>query len=294
MIEIDIEKKLIGAEGKFNLKFSFSSDKDTFLSIFGKSGSGKTTILRIIAGLEKADRGKIVVNNKVWLDTEKKIDIPPQKRNVGFVFQNYALFPNMTVLENILFAMNKKDVRKALEILKDVELEPLKDRYPNTLSGGQQQRVALARAIARNPEILLLDEPLSALDFSIRFKLQDLIKKLHQKFQLTTILVSHEPQEVIKLSDVVVHIENGKILKVGNPLDIFKNKEVSAKFSFFGYVVDIKKADILYLAVINIGTDIVEVALTEDDIKDIKIGDRVLVASKAFNPIIKKAPLREP
>ena len=294
MIEIDIEKKLIGAEGKFNLKFSFSSDKNTFLSIFGKSGSGKTTILRIIAGLEKADRGKIVVNNKVWFDTEKKIDIPPQKRNVGFVFQNYALFPNMTVLENILFAMNKKDVRKALEILKDVELEPLKDRYPNTLSGGQQQRVALARAIARNPEILLLDEPLSALDFSIRFKLQDLIKKLHQKFQLTTILVSHEPQEVIKLSDVVVHIENGKILKVGNPLDIFKKKEVSAKFSFFGYVVDIKKADILYLAVINIGTDIVEVALTEDDIKDIKIGDRVLVASKAFNPIIKKAPLREP
>ncbi len=294
MIEIDIEKKLIGAEGKFNLKFSFSSDKNTFLSIFGKSGSGKTTILRIIAGLEKADRGKIVVNNKVWLDTEKKIDIPPQKRNVGFVFQNYALFPNMTVLENILFAMNKKDVRKALEILKDVELEPLKDRYPNTLSGGQQQRVALARAIARNPEILLLDEPLSALDFSIRFKLQDLIKKLHQKFQLTTILVSHEPQEVIKLSDVVVHIENGKILKVGDPLDIFKNKEISAKFSFFGYVVDIKKADILYLAVINIGTDIVEIALTEDDIKDIKIGDRVLVASKAFNPIIKKAPLREP
>ena len=294
MIEIDIEKKLIGAEGKFNLKFSFSSDKNTFLSIFGKSGSGKTTILRIIAGLEKADRGKIVVNNKVWLDTEKKIDILPQKRNVGFVFQNYALFPNMTVLENILFAMNKKDVRKALEILKDVELEPLKDRYPNTLSGGQQQRVALARAIARNPEILLLDEPLSALDFSIRFKLQDLIKKLHQKFQLTTILVSHEPQEVIKLSDVVVHIENGKILKVGDPLDIFKNKEISAKFSFFGYVVDIKKVDILYLAVINIGTDIVEVALTEDDIKDIKIGDRVLVASKAFNPIIKKAPLREP
>ncbi len=294
MIEIDIEKKLIGAEGKFNLKFSFSSDKNTFLSIFGKSGSGKTTILRIIAGLEKADRGKIVVNNKVWLDTEKGIDIPPQKRNVGFVFQNYALFPNMTVLENILFAMNKKDVKKALEILKDVELEPLKDRYPNTLSGGQQQRVALARAIARNPEILLLDEPLSALDFSIRFKLQDLIKKLHQKFQLTTILVSHEPQEVIKLSDVVVHIENGKVLKVGNPLDIFKKKEVSAKFSFFGYVVNIKKVDILYLAVINIGTDIVEVALTEDDIKDIKIGDRVLVASKAFNPIIKKAPLREP
>ena len=294
MIEIDIEKKLIGAKGKFNLKFSFSSDKNTFLSIFGKSGSGKTTILRIIAGLEKADRGKIVVNNKVWLDTEKGIDIPPQKRNVGFVFQNYALFPNMTVLENILFAMNKKDVKKALEILKDVELEPLKDRYPNTLSGGQQQRVALARAIARNPEILLLDEPLSALDFSIRFKLQDLIKKLHQKFQLTTILVSHEPQEVIKLSDVVVHIENGKVLKVGNPLDIFKKKEVSAKFSFFGYVVNIKKVDILYLAVINIGTDIVEVASTEDDIKDIKIGDRVLVASKAFNPIIKKAPLREP
>ncbi len=294
MIEIDIEKKLLGAEGKFNLKFSFSSDKNTFLSIFGKSGSGKTTILRIIAGLEKADRGKIVINNKVWLDTEKKIDIPPQKRNVGFVFQNYALFPNMTVLENILFAMNKKDKEKALEILKEVDLLALKDRYPNTLSGGQQQRVALARAIARNPEILLLDEPLSALDFSIRFKLQDLIKKLHQKFNLTTILVSHEPQEVIKLSDVVVHIENGKVLKVGNPLDIFKNKEVSAKFSFFGYVVDIKKADILYLAVINIGTDIVEVALTEDDIKDIKIGDRVLVASKAFNPIIKKAPLREP
>jgi len=288
LIYIDLEKKLFGADGEFLLKFNYFVEEKKFLTLFGKSGSGKTTILRMIAGLEKADKGKIIVNNQIWLDTEKGINLPPQKRNVGFVFQNYALFPNMTVYENLAFAMEKKDDEKIKEILEIVELWHLKDRYPDTLSGGQKQRVAVARAVVKNPEVLLLDEPLSALDFSIRFKLQDMLKNIHKHYGLTTILVSHEPQEVIKLSDIVIHIDNGKIINIGNPKDIFMKKNISAKFSFIGYVIDIIKVDILYLAFINVGTDIVEVAITEEDYKNIKIGDKVLVASKAFNPIVKK------
>ncbi len=288
VILVDVKKTLEGSCGRFLLDVNFSFEKRVFLSIFGKSGSGKTTILRLIAGLEKPEKGRIIVNNQVWFDREKGIDLPPQKRKVGFVFQNFALFPNMTVIENVLFGMEKKEYSRATKLLEEVGLLELKDRYPHTLSGGQQQRVALARALARNPDILLLDEPLSALDISTRFKLQDLIKKVHINHKLITIMVSHEPQEVIKLSDAVIHLENGRILKTGKPVDIFMDKEISAKFSFFGYVIDIKKVDLLYLAIINIGMNIVEVALTEEDIKHIKPGDRVLVATKAFNPVIKK------
>ncbi len=286
MIKIDIEKQLIGANGKFLLKVNFEVEKNEFLTIFGKSGSGKTTILRMIAGLENPDKGIIEVEGKTYFDSRKKINVPPQKRKVGFVFQNYALFPNMTVYQNIEFAMEKKDKKKIEEILKIVELQDLKDRYPNTLSGGQQQRVALARAIVRNPTILLLDEPLSALDLSVRLKLQDEIKKIHQILNLTTLMVSHDKPEVFKLSDRVLWIDKGKIIKIGTPRKIFIEKEISGKFSFVGTVLDIKNSDIVKIATIEIGDNLVEVIVTGKE--ELKIGDNVLVSSKAFNPVIKK------
>ncbi|NTW48787.1 MAG: ATP-binding cassette domain-containing protein, partial [Chlorobiales bacterium] len=152
MIDINIEKDLIGADGKFQLQVSFKVDKNEFLCLFGKSGSGKTTILRSLAGLETPDKGTIKVGNDVWFDSEKKINLPVQRRRIGFVFQNYSLFPNMTVAENLGYAMDKKDKAKISDLLETVELTELKDRYPATLSGGQQQRVAVARALARDPE----------------------------------------------------------------------------------------------------------------------------------------------
>jgi molybdate transport system ATP-binding protein len=260
--------------------------KHEFLSIFGKSGSGKTTLLRMIAGLEKPDKGLIKVDDTIYFDSEKKINLPPQKRKVGVVFQNYALFPNMTVYENLAFAMEKEDKQKILEMLEKIELLELKDRYPPTLSGGQQQRVALARALIRDPKILLLDEPLSALDYEIRLKLQDEIKKIHRDYKLSTILISHDKPEVFKLADRVILLENGKVIKQGTPRDVFIEKEISGKFSFFGIVIDIKLSDLAKILTVDINGNLVEVVYTDE--KDISIGDEVLISAKAFSPIVKK------
>lgn len=286
MIFVKVIKQLIGYNGKFTLEAEFKVEKGEFLTIFGKSGSGKTTILRMIAGLEKPDEGYIEFDGKVYFDSSKGVNLPPQNRNVGFVFQNYALFPNMTVFENVAFALNKKEKEKVEEILKVVELYNLKDRYPSSLSGGQQQRVALARSIVKNPDILLLDEPLSALDYSIRLKLQEELKKIHKMFNLTTLLVSHDKPEVFKLSDKVIYLEDGKIKKVGTPREVFIEKNISGKFSFYGTVLDIRKSDIVNIITVDINGNLVEVATVED--LSINVGDEVLVGSKAFNPIVKK------
>lgn len=284
MITVRVKKQLIGYQGKFTLEADFKVEKGEFLTIFGKSGSGKTTILRMIAGLEKPDEGYIEFDGKVYFDSSKKINLPPQKRNVGFVFQNYALFPNMTVYENVAFGVDKKQLHKVDEVLKTVELYSLKDRYPSSLSGGQQQRVALARAIVKNPDILLLDEPLSALDYSIRSKLQDELKKIHKIFNLTTILVSHDKPEVFKLSDKVIYLEEGKIKKIGTPREVFIEKNISGKFSFYGTVLAIRKADLVYVITVDINGNLVEVATTQE----FNVGDEVLVGTKAFNPIVIK------
>ena len=286
MIKVDIEKKLTGSDSKFLLKVNFEVKENEFLTIFGKSGSGKTTILRIIAGLEKPDKGIIKVKDKIYFSSDKNINLPPQKRKIGFVFQNYALFPNMTVYENLEFAMEKVNKNKIEEILEIVELQDLKNRYPDTLSGGQQQRVALARAIIRNPLILLLDEPLSALDLSVRLKLQDEIKKIHKLLNLTTIMVSHDKPEVFKLSNRVLWIDRGKIINSGSPRKVFIEKEISGKFSFVGTVLDIKKSGVVQIITVEIGNNLVEVVITDE--RKINIGDNVLVSSKAFNPVVKK------
>ncbi|MEZ0322991.1 MAG: ATP-binding cassette domain-containing protein [Hydrogenothermaceae bacterium] len=282
MIKVDVKKKLFGPDGEFWLDIDFEIEKNEFLAVFGKSGTGKTTLLRIIAGLEVADEGYIEFNGKVYFDSRRGINLPPQKRNIGFVFQNYALFPNMTVYQNLLYAYNDK--KKADEILEKVELYQLKDRYPSTLSGGQQQRVALARALMRNPDILLLDEPLSALDPSIRSKLQEELKSIHKNFGLTSLIVSHDIVEVFKLADRVILINKGKIEKIGKPRDIFIEKQISGKFSFYAEVIDIMESDILNIAVLEVNGNLIEVVVDED----LKVGDRVLVGVKGFNPIVKK------
>ena len=281
MIKVNVERKLKGYKGDFTLDVDFELEKGKFLSVFGKSGHGKTTLLRIIAGLETPDGGYIEFNGKVFFDSKKKINLPPQKRNVGFVFQDFALFPNMTVYENLAFV--NRNEKKINEILKKLEIYELKDRYPSTLSGGQKQRVALGRAIIRNPEILLLDEPLSALDESIRLKLQNEIKKLHNEYGLTSILVSHDKKEVFKLADRVFVLENGKIIKQGTPRDVFIEKDISGKFSFYGQVIDIRPAGIVNIATIDINDNLVEVVVGND----VKIGDSVLVGVKGFNPMVK-------
>ena len=206
MIDIHIQKQLHGANGNMNLAVKLHLAKGEFVALMGESGSGKTTLLRVLAGLENAE-GDITVEGKSWKD------VPPQQREIGFVFQDYALFDNMTVEENLLFVNNDKAL--AYELLEMTALTALNDRNVTGLSGGQKQRVALCRAMMKKPKLLLMDEPLSALDTSLRIKLQNDIKALHKRFGMTTIMISHDVPAVVFLASRVLHLEQGKILKDG-------------------------------------------------------------------------------
>lgn len=287
MIQINIIKPLHTAEGTINLTVNKEIQNGDFLTLFGKSGSGKTTLLRIIAGLETPQSGQIIVDGEIWFDSSKNINLTPQKRNVGFVFQDYALFPNMTIQQNLEFALdNKKELKRVKEILNIMEIENLANMKPENLSGGQKQRVAVARTLMTNPKILLLDEPLSALDNSMRIKLQDELLAIHQRFNMTSILVSHDITEVFKLSTRVFKISSGEITEDGTPSSVFTNQNISGKFKLIGEVLSIKKSDILYIIEVLAHNEIIKVTAVEDEVKSLNIGDKLLLSSKAFNPII--------
>jgi len=281
MIKININKKLHGSNGEMDLKVDLEIQQGDFLALAGLSGSGKTTLLRILAGLEDAS-GTIEVADEVWLDGKKSL--PSQKRKIGFVFQDYALFANMSVEENLLYV--NKDNKLAQKLLTMTDLLELKNRYPNTLSGGQKQRVSLCRAMMNRPKLLLMDEPLSALDPNMRTKLQQEILSLHKEFGTTTIMVSHDPSEIYRLAKRVVMLHFGEIINDGSPKEVLLKTSGSAKFSFEGELLDIVKVDVIYIAIVSIGQQLVEVVVSSDEMKDLKVGQVVSVSTKAFNPTI--------
>ncbi len=289
MIDVQLQKSLKAATGDLYLDVEFKIRRGELITLYGKSGAGKTSIFRMIAGLLDPDKGRIDVDEFVWLDTEKKINLPPQRRKIGFVFQEYALFPNMTVLENLRFARGKQSDDLFIKDLIDiVDLGDLQNRKPDTLSGGQKQRVALARALVQKPEILMLDEPLSALDYEIRNKLQVYILQVHKEFDLTTILISHDISEIIKMSDYLIELDRGMIIRQGIPAEVLTNHNISGKFQFVGEILTIKRQDFIFIITVLIGKEIIKVVADEDEGKKLSICDKVLIASKAFNPIIHK------
>lgn len=224
--------------GKFKAlnNINFEIERGEFICFLGPSGCGKTTLLRIIAGLENVDSGEIFFKDE---NITKK---HPAKRNMSIVFQSYALFPNLTVGENIAYGMKNKKIPKDIiqkkidESLELVGLRGQENKYPNELSGGQQQRVALARAISYSPDILLLDEPLSALDAKVREKLRNDIKNLQKKLGITTIMVTHDQEEALSMSDRIIVMDNAKVVQVGTPQDIYENPANNFIGDFIGKV----------------------------------------------------------
>ena len=218
---VDIEKKL----GNFYLKVFFEAEKET-LALLGASGCGKSMTLKCIAGIEKPDRGRIVLDGVPLFDSYKKINLSVQERKTGLVFQNYALFPNMTVMQNVAAgARREKNGVKRQKMVRDfIEsfgLMSQADKYPSELSGGQQQRTALARALVSDPNILLLDEPFSALDSHLRFQLEREVRQVIQSYGKTVFLVSHDRDEVYRMSDKVAVMQDGRIETLGTKHEVF-------------------------------------------------------------------------
>ncbi len=293
MIEIDITKKLFSAQGEFTLALQLSIEQGEFISLFGQSGAGKTTLLRCLAGLEKPDGGTIKVNGATWYDSQSSFLLPARFRRAGYMFQDYALFPNMTVRGNLEFALCPEGDRKRVtELIDLMGLGELQQRKPATLSGGQKQRVALARALAAEPTLLLLDEPFSALDHATRVRLQDEVMRMQRHYGLTTVMVSHDISEVYKLSQRVLVIENGAIARQGSPAEVFKSGQTGnqsgsgGKFSFAGEVLEIETADVVFAVTLLVGNQVVRVIATPDEARNLKQGDRVMLMSKAFNPVL--------
>lgn len=206
------------------LDVSFDCGHGELLALVGPSGSGKTTILRCIAGLNTPDAGRVACNNTDWLDTDQAVNLPPQKRSIGIVFQHYALFPHLSAMDNVTAAMQhlQPDRRKgrALELLRMVNLDGLEARRPHQLSGGQQQRVALARALAREPGLLLLDEPFSSVDQTTRRKLRRELARMRGRMAQPIILVTHDVEEACMLADRICILHRGQSLQIGSPMEI--------------------------------------------------------------------------
>ena len=231
--------ELTGVQKRFGevaavLDFNLSAERGEFVSFLGPSGCGKTTTLRMIAGFERPTSGAIVIDGKDITDKS------PNQRNIGMVFQSYALFPNLTVAGNIGFGLkvrkrSKADIaRRVGELLELIHLEGRGDRFPWQLSGGQQQRVALARALAIEPQVLLLDEPLSALDAKIRIVLRKEIRAIQRQLGITTVYVTHDQEEALSLSDRVVVMSEGRIEQIGTPSEIYNFPSTSFVASFVG------------------------------------------------------------
>ena len=304
MAEISLELKEIKksfTEGEAVLdNISLEISKGEFITLLGSSGCGKTTTLRIIAGLEQPDAGS------VWLDGREVTGLEPNQRDVNTVFQNYALFPHMNVAENIGYGLKLKKVpkseikKKVSQMLELVQLEGYEKRKPSELSGGQKQRVAIARALVNNPKILLLDEPLGALDLQLRRAMQIELKHLQKKLGITFIYITHDQEEAINMSDRIAVMKDGRIEQIGTPDEIYNHPKTSYVATFVG------NANILHgvaesiqgqNAIVKIGNDkvIVKLETSQQDTKDtgakhhLTAGENVTLAVRSENILLQEA-----
>ena len=303
MAEVSLELKEIKksfTEGEAVLdNISLEISKGEFITLLGSSGCGKTTTLRIIAGLEQPDAGS------VWLDGREVTGLEPNQRDVNTVFQNYALFPHMNVAENIGYGLKLKKVpkseirKKVSQMLELVQLEGYERRKPSELSGGQKQRVAIARALVNNPKILLLDEPLGALDLQLRRAMQIELKHLQKKLGITFIYITHDQEEAINMSDRIAVMKDGRIEQIGTPDEIYNHPKTSYVATFVG------NANILHgvaesiqgeNAIVKIGNDrvIVKLETSQQNTEDtgvkqyLSAGEKVTLAVRSENILLQE------
>lgn len=304
MAEVSLELKEIKksfTEGEAVLdNISLEISKGEFITLLGSSGCGKTTTLRIIAGLEQPDAGS------VWLDGREVTGLEPNQRDVNTVFQNYALFPHMNVAENIGYGLKLKKVpkseirKKVSQMLELVQLEGYEKRKPSELSGGQKQRVAIARALVNNPKVLLLDEPLGALDLQLRRAMQIELKHLQKKLGITFIYITHDQEEAINMSDRIAVMKDGRIEQIGTPDEIYNHPKTSYVATFVG------NANILHgvaesiqgeNVIVKIGNDrvIVKLETSQRDTEDtgakqyLSAGEKVTLAVRSENILLQEA-----
>ena len=278
MIKIQIYKEFFKSANQFYIDVDFSLKKGSFNALFGDSGSGKTTILNVIAGIKYADRGKISVLDNVWLDTAAQINLAINKRKIGVVFQNSILFPHLTVYENLVFSKEKNDSLELMnELIQLFSISDLLKQFPENLSGGEKQKVAIVRSLIRNPDLLLLDEPFSAVDFQQRKELQDALLQVHQKLKFTALVISHDIEEVVRLSDNIFMLDKGKVIKNGPALALFENKEEDTTISLTGIVVSVEQLGRNQKIRILVGN---EIHAIEKDNSMHQIGDRIIVEMK--------------
>ena len=304
MAEVSLELKEIKksfTEGEAVLdNISLEISKGEFITLLGSSGCGKTTTLRIIAGLEQPDAGS------VWLDGREVTGLEPNQRDVNTVFQNYALFPHMNVAENIGYGLKLKKVpkseikKKVSQMLELVQLEGYEKRKPSELSGGQKQRVAIARALVNNPKVLLLDEPLGALDLQLRRAMQIELKHLQKKLGITFIYITHDQEEAINMSDRIAVMRDGRIEQIGTPDEIYNHPKTSYVATFVG------NANILHgvaesiqgeNAIVKIGNDrvIVKLETSQQNTEDtgakqhLAAGENVTLAVRSENVLLQEA-----
>ncbi len=264
-----------------------------FLTFLGPSGCGKTTLLRMIGGFYYPSSGNIIMDGKIIND------IPPEKRKTSMVFQNYALFPHMNVFENIAYGLRVKKLprkeieKRVLNVLGVVQLEGLEHRKPNQLSGGQQQRVALARCIVIEPQIVLLDEPLSNLDASLRVMMREEIRKIQKSLGLTTIFVTHDQEEAMSMADRIVVMNDGKIEQIGTPLEIYEKPTNLFVAGFIGYVNLIKgKIKSRQNESLSIATELGEFFNMNEELKGFKAGDEATILIRPEAAWLEKASLK--
>lgn len=286
MIEFELAKTLQTASGPLRFEASAVLEDGSCTALFGPSGSGKTMLLRMLAGLERPDGGCIVVRGRTWFDSAAGIDLPPQRRSVGLVFQDYALFPNLDVRANVAYGAARNDAAWVNELLERTDLLGMQHRRPERLSGGQKQRVALARALARRPDLVLLDEPLSALDVALRARLQDDLLALHERLGFTALLVSHDIGEVFKLSRHVLRLNHGRIVQSGPPSAVFLRQRLAGRLNLHAQVLEVRREDVVHVVSLLIGRDVIDIIASDEEAAALRTGDVVSLSAKAISPMI--------